>query len=360
MPLIHHAGPSSLQDVFNSAHAPDSTPASQWNALRTAAGIFAGTARSIIACTGDDRVRWLNGMVTQHVGALATHRGCYAFVLNAQGRIQGDLNIYLMDDALWLETDQPQADKLLAYLDHYIIMDDVTLAQMPPLERLNIAGPAAASVLAKIGISVADMEALAIRSTAWAEIPVTVTAEYSPLIPRYAIWIAPEHAADCAQALLAAGTVACSAQVAEQLRILEGTPAYGIDILDRDLPQETAQMRALHFSKGCYLGQEIVERIRSRGNVHRIFTGFLSDSALPVASAPAPERLAVLAGDQRVGEITRAAQIGLQDGSQKSIALGYIRREALEKHIALTCGGNSISAEPIPFTKIFLESRKVQ
>ncbi len=360
MSSIHPAGLSSLHDVLRSAADPAATPASQLNAFCTAAGVFSGAARVVIACSGEDRVRWLNGMVTNHVGELAAHRGGYAFVLNAQGRIQGDLNIYPMGDALWLETAAAQADKLQAYLDHYIIMDDVTLARLPAQQCIGLAGPAAATTLAEIGIQVADMEPLSIRATTWADVPIVVTAEYSPLVPRYALWITPENAAACAQALLAAGAIACDADAVEHLRILEGTPIYGIDINDRDLPQETGLARALHFSKGCYLGQEIVERIRSRGNVHRIFSGFLFEDSSPLPSPAQGERLPILADGQSVGEITSAAQIRLSSGDKKNIALGYIRREALEKKIELSCNARALHPEKIPMTTIFEESRIAQ
>ena len=93
-----------------------------------------------------------------------------------------------------------------------------------------------------------------------------------------------------------AGALPCGVDAIESLRVLEGTPAYSIDITAKDLPQETNQMRALHFNKGCYLGQEIVERIHSRGNVHRTFTGFLLADSSPTPGTP------LLAEGKPVGE----------------------------------------------------------
>ena len=348
MPQTHPADLSLLQQRLGAA----STPAAQLLALRTQAGLYVENPRTFFACTGPDRLRWLNGLVTNHVGALAEHRGCYAFVLNAQGRIQGDLNIYAMGDSLWLETASEQAAKLFAYLERYIIMDDVTLAPLPAQDRLCVAGPQAATVLASIGISVADMEPLQIRTTLWKEIPVTLTAEFHPLVPLYTLSIATEQAESCAHALLGAGALACNAEAVEQLRILAGIPRYGIDFTDRELPQETGQERALHFSKGCYLGQEIVERIRSRGNVHRVFSGFIVEDSAAVFPGVQEERLPILAGDQQVGELTSTTAIDLPDGSRKAIALGYIRREALDKKMELNCSGHSVYPEDIPFSKI--------
>ena len=99
-----------------------------------------------------------------------------------------------------------------------------------------------------------------------------------------------------------------------------GIPRYGIDIRERDLPQETEQERALNFSKGCYVGQEIVERIRSRGQVRRKFTGFEVNGPLPSPGSK------VLVDGKEVGEITSAASLPLS-GGERRVALGYIRRE---------------------------------
>ena len=104
-------------------------------------------------------------------------------------------------------------------------------------------------------------------------------------------------------------------------RIAAGIPRYGVDIRERDLPQETEQERALNFSKGCYVGQEIVERIRSRGQVRRKFTGFEIEGQLPAAGSK------IQVDGKDVGEITSAASLPVA-GGERRVALGYIRREA--------------------------------
>lgn len=325
-----------------------SSATQQLAALLLDAGFFEQPARALLTCTGEDRVRWLNGMVTNHVGALEKNHGCYAFVLNAQGRIQGDVNIYQRGHALWLDTDASQVEALTTFLDRFIIMDDVTLAAAPHLARLGVAGRQAAAVLQKIGLNVEGLQPLQLREQLWNKSSVTVVAAHSPLVPRYELWLDMVSVPSLQQALLAANATDCAANAVEQLRILEGTPAYGQDITARDLPQETSQLRALHFSKGCYLGQEIVERIRSRGNVHRTFSGFLL-AALPPASEETPEKISIIAQGQPVGDLTSAANIVLPDGSSQCFALGTIRREVLDKKIALESQGISLVATPLPF-----------
>jgi len=115
---------------------------------------------------------------------------------------------------------------------------------------------------------------------------------------------------------------------------------------DRELPQETGQTRALHFAKGCYLGQEIVERIRSRGNVHRIFSAFRLDGELPLAGAT------LEADNKPVGELTSVAAIPLpaDGGSNLQLALGYIRREALDRNLPLHYVGGIAVPVALPFS----------
>ncbi|MFC6644505.1 hypothetical protein ACFQBQ_02650 [Granulicella cerasi] len=130
-----------------------------------------------------------------------------------------------------------------------------------------------------------------------------------------------------------------SAEALEAHRILTGTPLYGTDIRNtdaaKDLPQETNQAHALHFNKGCYLGQEIVERIRSRGQVHKLFTKFTLEGTLP--ELPVPLTAVVASGEAKpAGELTSATEI---DG--KLYALGYARREFLELKKTITYPGGS-------------------
>ena len=314
-------------------------------ALLTGAGVYDLGWRGFLRCAGRDRVRWLNGMVTNSVKDLEENAGCYAFVLNAQGRIQGDLDIYRpahQPDALWIETDRNQIEPLLAFLRHYIIMDQVKLEHQTEWTALGIAGPAAAKKIAALGISVAEMSPMHLSESNWQGSQIFAVAAYSPRVPRYEIWIETNAVLDLWNALNAAGCIPCGAEAVEQLRILEGTPAYGIDIADRDLPQETNQMRALNFTKGCYLGQEIVERIRSRGNVHRTLSGFVLERE------PSPVEKSLHADGKPVGDITSFARIALPEIGEQVLTLGRIRREALESKIT-TSGGIPAAPSALPF-----------
>ena len=308
--------------------APATTPPqAQLAALLQTVGVAPLQHTGWIRVTGDDRVRWLNGMVTNSTQELQPGEGNYNFLLSVQGRIQGDANIFAEPDALLLETASAQVPTLMALLDRFIIMDDVELAEVSGTQTgLLIAGPQAPSLLSKIGLNVDSFGEFKRQSTAWNSTEVTVIKAYSPLVPRYELWTDETTAAKLLHAILDADATLCASQSLEWLRMLEGTPLYGTDIRDRELPQETAQNRALHFAKGCYLGQEIVERIRSRGNVHRTFAAFRLDGALPAAGSKLETE------GKEIGELTSVAAIPLPGAAGTiQLALGYVRREALDR-----------------------------
>jgi folate-binding protein YgfZ len=314
------------------AAASTSSSAAQLAALLQGTGVSRLDHMGWIRVTGEDRVRWLNGMVTNSVQELKDGEGNYNFLLSVQGRIQGDATIFAEPDALLMETAASQVPGLMTLLDRFIIMDDVELADTTGSQSgLLLAGPKAVSLLARIGLHVEELATLRKQTTPWNTAQISVFHSESPLIPRFELWADANTTSNLLEALQSAGAVFCEAQSLEWLRILEGTPLYGADIRDRELPQETGQTRALHFAKGCYLGQEIVERIRSRGNVHRTFSAFRLDGQLPAAGA------SLEADGKQVGELTSVAAIPLpsHDGAAVQLALGYIRREALDRGLPL-------------------------
>ena len=329
--------PTAQSEITNPA-------ATQLTALLHKAAISPLNETGWIRAIGEDRVRWLNGMVTNSVQDLTPGKGSYSFILSVQGRIQGDAYIFATPDALLLETASSQVPGLMALLDRFIIMDDVELSDVSATRSgLSIAGPEAATLLATLGLSVEHLAPLDLQTTDWNSTPITIIHAYSPLIPRFELWADAATILSLSQALLAAGAFTAAPESLEYLRILDGTPLYGKDIRDRELPQETTQTRALHFSKGCYLGQEIVERIRSRGNVHRTFSAFRLEGDLPPAGST------LEAEGKQIGELTSVAAIPSQ-GNPIQLALGYIRREALDRATPLTYAGGVAIPIAIPFS----------
>src|SRR5579872_497324 len=316
--------------------------AGELRALRSSHGVFALPWRTKITVAGADRVRWLNGMVSNNTRDLPVHRGCYNFLLNPQGHILGDMLVYNQGESYLLDTDGFQLEKIMGALRRYIIMDKVELSSLgPSLASLGICGPKAGEALEAAGFSVAGLAPLEMRRVAPGQFGAESDQE-DGWVARgpdrwpgwHEIWASPGGVERAWSLLREAGAQPVVAEALEWWRILQGIPRYGLDIRERDLPQETGQAQALNFTKGCYIGQEIVERIRSRGQVHRKFTGFQfhpepEGAARDLADNPA------LAGPRKfeqsgrvVAEITSACRVP-EGAGQARIALGYVRQEVV-------------------------------
>ncbi len=275
-----------------------------------------------VAVRGEDSFRWLSGMVTNIVDGLAANAGAWNLVLNAQGRILGDLTVWREGENLELEIAADQYDRLLAHLEHFIIMDDVELVPLASEAALGLTGPAADQVLGRIGLPVLS-EPMTTTHVEWNGMDLRIARNYGQLGKHYMLWV-PEvqpHLGWLWKFLRTAGATPVGCAALDAFRVAEGIPAYGVDIVERDLAQETAQMRALHFSKGCYLGQEIVERIHSRGNVHRHLRQLELFGPVPASGAE------LTLDGAAAGHITSAAEMPLPSG-RRIFALGMIRADA--------------------------------
>ena len=319
----------------------------EFQSLVSTSGVYDLSSKAKISLTGGDRTRWLNGMVTNNIRDLEPGRGVYAFLLNPQGHILGDLYAYNRGESLLVDADQSQVEKILAVFDKYIIMDDVEVATLGDrLGAVGIAGPKSREMLRAAGLEVPDLKPLQFVETTWQQIGATVVRGDNPQVQSFELWVAPGDTERVSEALLQAGATRVGTAARDLLRIAAGIPRYGVDIRERDLPQETEQERALNFSKGCYVGQEIVERIRSRGQVRRKFTGFEIEEKLPAAGSK------IQVDGKDIGEITSAASLPA-GGAERHVALGYIRREAATPGKQVDAGGSAATVANLPFTKIF-------
>jgi folate-binding protein YgfZ len=322
----------------------------EFSALLHGCGIYDLGFRARIALTGADRVRWMNGMVTNNVRDLPAGHAIYAFLLNPQGRILGDMHVLNMGETLLVETDRSQVEKIIATFDHFIIMDDVEIKNLSDEQTaLGLAGPKARKLLNAAGIILPEMQPLQVITPQCkcdcGCVECTVIRGEDPHYESYEIWLAPKDVYQSWQALLAAGATPVGSEALEMQRVSVGIPLYGADIRERDLPQETEQMRALNFNKGCYVGQEIVERIRSRGNVHRKFTGFLAEGAASIAAGAK-----IVSGEKEVGEVTSVAVLSTPSG-ERTVALGYIRREVGVPGREVTIGTAKAVVIPVPLNR---------
>jgi len=317
--------------------------AAEFRALLEGCGLLDLSWQAKLVLTGEDRVRWLNGMVTNNVRDLALGRGVYSFVLNAQGRIQGDLVSYNRGDYLLVTTDREQTQAIAAIFDRYIIMDDVEVSDISDkLATIGMAGPQARRMLESAGLDVARLESGEVIDAIWRDIGVSVARSAQPALDGYEVWFSGDNTDKIWEAMHLAGATPAGSDALERYRIVRGVPRFGIDLRDKDLPQETGQHHALNFAKGCYLGQEIVERIRSRAILHRTFVGFEVDGE------PPPPGTEVRLDEKKKGETTSAARVPLP-GGERTLALGYVHADIANPGTIVEIGGQAATVQTLPF-----------
>jgi len=296
-----------------------------YTALRESAAVLALPGRGIIIATGEDRARLLHAMSTNHVKQLECGQGCYAFFLNDKGRILADANIFALETQILLDTEPETRDSLRQHLDKFIIADDVTLEDISETYRcLTIEGPKAADVMTAQGIPIPlDKYGL----IPW-EFGLVANVSASGQAG-WRLFVPAEDYETLFLRLIQAGITPATPVDLLAVRLENGIPRYGSDITADYIPHETQRVaEAIHFSKGCYLGQEIVERVRSRGNVNRLLTKLHIDAD----EAPEPQTK-IMAGEKEVGVITSAV---LSPALKCVIALGYVRAELLRGGTELT------------------------
>jgi len=298
-----------------------------YEALRKSAAWIDLSARGKIRVTGEDRVRLLHAMCTNDVKNLAPWSGLYAFFLDSRGRILVDATIYNHGESLLLDTEPETGGKLRDHLNKYIIADDVDLEdESSRWACFGLEGPTSSAVATGLGISVPDTE---YASQEWGDGFAARVASTGATGIRIFVPIGERDS--LVQRLTNAGIPQASTEEARTVRIENGRPRYGEEISERYLVQETQVLNAVNFNKGCYLGQEIVERVRSRGQVHRMLSPVrIEGNASPAAGA----KLAV--HGEQVAEIASAV---FSPGCGEVVALAYVRSQAVHDKLEMTVVG---------------------
>jgi aminomethyltransferase len=297
-----------------------------YEALRNSAAWLDLSARGKIKLTGEDRARLLHAMTTNHIQQLTPGTGCYAFFLNDKGRILSDANILCRPDCFLLDLEPESREKIYQHLDHFIIADDVTLEDATPeLATIAVEGPKSATVLQAAGATIPES---AYSTVEWGTR--VVARLNSTGVPGFFIFAPASEELALIAEIEAVGGVAGDAEAFRVVRLEHGKPRYGEDISERFLAQEANQPHALHFNKGCYLGQEIVERVRSRGQIHRMLMPLVLDTKTPAAAGAKLQT-----GEANVAEITSAVY---SPALGKVAALAYVRTDHARPHTEIQLG----------------------
>jgi folate-binding protein YgfZ len=315
-------------------------------ALKESASLLDLSHRGRLLVRGRDAPRFLHGMVTNEVKAMEVGRGNYAFFLDVHGRILADARILRLGPQAYLVDCEPRCiEAIRQTLRKHIIADQVVVEDAgAPEACLAVEGPCALEVLRDaIGFDPPHMLPLEhlelpddplriVRASISGQIGYWILASAERLAR---VWDQGRRAG----AALGARPVGFAAT--EICRIEAGLPRHGADMDEKTLPQETGQMHAISFTKGCYLGQEIVERIRSRGQVHRRLVGLLFEGKQDARAG-----MEIRAGDQGIGNVTSAAY---SFGLRRTIALGMVRREFAEPGTSVLAGELAAEVASLPF-----------
>ncbi|MGA1995463.1 MAG: glycine cleavage T C-terminal barrel domain-containing protein [Bryobacteraceae bacterium] len=291
-----------------------------YEALASGAAWIDLTGRGRVRVRGRDRARLLHNISSNDIKKLAPGSACYAFLLSPQGRIQADFELLCRDDHFLIDTEPNLREKVMAHILRYKVADQVELEDATASTvALGIEGPGTEGPGAEaIRAAVADGTVAPFRLTGQ---------------PGFRVYGNREAAAEWIRRLEKAGVVQASAEDARRVRIENGKPRYGEDIRDITLPQESRQMHAVSFQKGCYIGQEIVERIRAQGRVNRELASLEIEG-----EAEVPPASKVIAGEKEAGEVTSSVY---SPRARQVVAMAYLRAEYFEPGTALSVLGRT-------------------
>ena len=326
------------------------TSAAAYDAARHRAALIDRSDRGRVVVTGADRASYLQGLLTNDVVALKSGQGCYSAYLTAQGRMIADLHVYELGDLMLLTMAGGVKDVVIAKLDQFIFSEDVQLGDVTEtFAQIAVIGPEAArAVSAALGAVTADaLAALPEHGnvrTEWAGGAAIVTRVTDTGEPGYEIFVDQPHVTALKTTLTAAAVVEAGEATSEALRIESGVPAFHRDMDEETIPLEAnIESRAISFSKGCYVGQEVVIRVlhRGHGRVARKLVGLLVDGA----EAPPPGAV-IRSGDREIGRVTSSTR---SPALERPIALGYVHRDFIEPGTRVKIESADAEVTALPF-----------
>ena len=328
------------------------TPGDEYQTVQDTAGLIDLSFRVQVRMTGEDRHSFLQGMLSNDVQSLQPGQGCAATLLTEQGRIVADVHVYALDTSFLIDVDARIKNKMIEALDRFIIADDVEMEDVSERQfTLAIQGPLASQVLEAAGVTVAIENAFQHVEVMLGTTPVRLIRVDDTGADGYELLVPTAQAEAVWQTLIQAGEPfgACPVGMTALniARVEAGIPWYGIDMDESRIVLEVGMQQALSFNKGCYLGQEIVERASARGRINRKLSGLLIQADTPPHSGDK-----LFHDTQEVGWITSSV---VSPRLGRPIALGYVRREHLDPgtQLRIDSHGTPMIAEVValPFSQ---------
>jgi len=323
-----------------------------YEAARRRAALVDRTDRGRIIVSGADRASYLQGLLTNDIAGLKAGQGCYAAYLTAQGRLISDMHVYELGDAILVSLPGDVKELVLAKLDQFIFTEDVQLGDVTAtFAQVAIIGPeASATIAAVIGAdAAAALAAMPDHGNArirWDGAPVIVARIDDAGEPGFDLFVETARVDALKNALVGAGAAALDADTADAIRIESGIPLFRRDMDEDTIPLEAGiEPRAISFTKGCYVGQEVIIRVmhRGHGRVARKLVGLSIDGD----RVPAPGTT-IHSGDREIGRVTSATRSPALD---RPIALGYVHRDFVEPGTGVTIDGATARVSSLPFVE---------
>lgn len=298
--------------------------------LRNSVGVIDLSFRGRLCLLGADRQNFLNGQVTNNVKDLKSSQGCYAAVITAKGKMQSDLNIYNLENEILLDFEPGLSETVKQRLEKYIISEDVQIVDVTPhYGLLSVQGPKSAEVVNNLdlGFVLPDkmLQFSSVKNETLGEIylmnqPRVGNLGFDLFVPTNSLGAVADKLIAAAKQL---GGRACGWNALEVARIEAGIPRFGADMDETNLPTEAGlDSRAVSYTKGCYIGQEVIARIRTYGQVAKALRGLRLADDLKTLPTKGDK---LFLGEKDVGYITSAIA---SPTFKANIALGYVRREA--------------------------------
>jgi len=314
--------------------ANEAQVAQQYRAVIQTGGYMRRADRGLIEVAGGDRLDWLNNLVTNVIKTVSPGDGNHAFVTDVKGRTLFTVGMLVHADRLWLDVDRRRVEQAMQHFDKYLITEDVQLRdRTAEMERVALVGPRAADVVSELGLgNLVPMGQLQhVRGEVAGVESCMVRNDFVGLVSAEFILTGESEAAVRAitQAAESAEMAPVDAETLRVLRVEAGIPA-DVDEIDAEvIPPETLQdEQAISYQKGCYLGQEVIERMRSRGVLARRLVGMKIDGDRPVAAKATVQMAGADCG--RVMSCVWSEQL------QALLGLGYVKSAAAKKGQVLT------------------------
>ena len=306
----------------------------QYNAARHAAALDVAPSRGVIALTGDDRRSFLHALVTNDVATLENGRGTYAAYLTPQGRMISDMRVIEAGGRTLLGVERSVVGPLAERLDKLIFSEDVQVVDLSSeIAEVGVHGPLAADIIGRVtAVRVDDLQR---QYDNIASPPLTIVRDDAFGVTGFSVYVPRVESESFRKKLVTAGAMDASDETFEALRIEAGRPRFGVDMSTDTIPLEAGiEDRAMSFTKGCYVGQEVIIRVVHRG--HGRVARRLVRMVLPGGTVPSRGDK-ILAAGQQVGEITSAAE---SPKAGAPMAMGYVHRDHTAPGAELTVNGS--------------------